>query len=616
MLTRNKDYYSTGEVASLLGISDSTVRRWANEGTLKYYKLPQTKYRRFDKETVDKLCANCKNICENPETRNNIDTKKVDVVAIDKSIEPSPHPAHYLMHKYWGRKPHNVVSYYINNYTNEGDTVLDPFMGSGITVVEAVKSSRKVIGIDLNPIAFFIVKNTLEKVDLNEFTSLYNKISETVKHKYGYLYSTSCPICGEQSYIETMIWENECPVKIRGICNKHRTFIKDIEEEDNDLLTHCSNLRKKLEAEGQLHCPKDEIMKYVKRSGRERIDELFTDRAQIILSDIIASIRCIKNESIQSLMAFCFSSMLSNTSKMLPGDKEKATYKSGWVISKFWTPKINTERNIFSCLNLRYKAIMKGKQELVNLHSELAEIYNRSSEDLSFINSNSIDYIFTDPPYGESIAYLSLSQFWNSWLFQSVDYENEIIIDPYRNKKYDDYDIRIKHAYKELFRVLKPNHYMSFTFNNRDMNVWKSILEACLDCGFILINIVLQEQAVSSGTQGINKKNTLTGDFVYNFMKPGIDAINIAENNTLSSDIDAETYILNEIDRYINVNSFATPTQIYEHTIPIIAKYRLFTASNGTIINIESILKKHYKYIRSNSSENHQLGSEYIWVKK
>ena len=46
----------------------------------------------------------------------------------------------------------------------------------------------------------------------------------------------------------------------------------------------------------------------------------------------------------------------------------------------------------------------------------------------------------------------------------------------------------------------------------------KSILEGCLDAGFELVGI-LQSQAVSSSTQGINKKNTLTGDFVYNFKK-------------------------------------------------------------------------------------------------
>ena len=85
-LTRNKDYYSTCEVAKLLEVSESTVRRWANEGTLKYYKLPQTKYRRFDKETVDKLCANCKNISERQETGSDNKIYKKKFAIIDRSI--------------------------------------------------------------------------------------------------------------------------------------------------------------------------------------------------------------------------------------------------------------------------------------------------------------------------------------------------------------------------------------------------------------------------------------------------------------------------------------------------------------------------------------------------
>ena len=59
-----------------------------------------------------------------------------------KNIPAKAHPAHYMMHKYWGRKPHNVVSEYIKNYTKEGDTVLDPFMGSGVTVIESAKLNR------------------------------------------------------------------------------------------------------------------------------------------------------------------------------------------------------------------------------------------------------------------------------------------------------------------------------------------------------------------------------------------------------------------------------------------------------------------------------------------
>ena len=37
-----------------------------------------------------------------------------------KNIPAKAHPAHYMMHKYWGRKSHNVISEYIKNYSKEG----------------------------------------------------------------------------------------------------------------------------------------------------------------------------------------------------------------------------------------------------------------------------------------------------------------------------------------------------------------------------------------------------------------------------------------------------------------------------------------------------------------
>jgi hypothetical protein len=351
-------------------------------------------------------------------------------------------------------------------------------------------------------------------------------------------------------------------------------------------------------------------MKYVKRSGRERIDELFSDRALIILSHIRDAFRKVEDIKIQNLLMFCFTSMLSNVSRMLPGDLEKATYKSGWVISKFWTPKIHTERNVFMCMDLRYKAILKGKKELVNINDSLADISVGDSSNLSKIKDNSIDYIFTDPPYGESIAYLALSHFWNSWLQDDVDYDNEIIIDPYRNKNYDDYNERTHNAYREFYRVLKPEHYMSFTFHNRDLNVWKAILDSCYEAGFTLENIILQEQAVSSGTQGINKKNTLTGDFVYNFKKTK------RQNDIPVFQDNAEQFIKDNIEQFISNNNGATSTELYEYIIPIIVQRRAYTDKNGSVINIENILKSTYDYVEINPKAKNKIGGAYKWMKK
>ena len=65
-----------------------------------------------------------------------------------RSIKPATYNAVGAMHKYWGKKPYNVINEIINKYTSQGDTVLDPFMGTGTTAVVANALSRRFIGFD------------------------------------------------------------------------------------------------------------------------------------------------------------------------------------------------------------------------------------------------------------------------------------------------------------------------------------------------------------------------------------------------------------------------------------------------------------------------------------
>ena len=609
-MDRNKTLISIKDAAEMLGVSVSTVRRWSDDGTLECYRIGSAGYRKYELSKVEYLKRQYYGgsiVSENPETPATSSKRHI----ITENISAEAHPAHYLMHKYWGRKAHNVVGEYISCFTEEGDTILEPFMGSGVTVIEAIKRKRKAIGLDINPMSTFIVKNTISNVDLEEFSSQYKKIIDTVYTEYGRFYTTKCPVCGGDATIETAIWENGDLVRIKGVCSKHNSFIIDAGDLDKNLYSACTNTKNELLQSGDIEYPSDPIMQYVKRSGRSNIDELFSDRALIILSRLRQLIMQVENESIRDLLLFCFTSMLSNVSRMIPGDKEKATYKSGWVISKFWTPKIHTERNIFMCMNLRYKAILKGKKELSDLDDSLAQLKTCDSSHLYFVENDSVDYIFTDPPYGESIAYLALSHFWNSWLPNEVNYDNEIIIDPYRKKGYSDYAQRTKAAYREFYRVLKDEHYMSFTFHNRDLNVWKAILDACNEAGFVLENIILQEQAVSSGTQGINKKNTLTGDFIYNFKKS-----TSADKKSIAILKKPRDFIKEKIDDFIRLHNGATPSALYEYLIPIIVQNNAYSDENGNAINIESILKSTYEYVEVIGDEKSKLGSAYKWVKK
>lgn len=604
------------EASSILEISQNTLRRLADSGKIKCYKNKSNSYRKFLKEDILEF-KNNNLVLYQPRYKNPNQLTLFDITD-DRNLKQSKmtnikakaHPAHYLMHKYWGRKAHNVIAKYILNYTEDGDVVLDPFMGSGIVPIEAVKHKRKGIGIDINPMSKFIAENTISVVNLDEYRRIANSIIEQVELETGYLYDSKCPKCGEKCKIQIAIWENDSLTSQRLQCKKDGILVKNADELDNIHLKNIESEFKRLKEQNKLDYPTDKILDYVKRSGKDRINELFTSRALIILSCLKNRITMVEDKKIKQLLLFTFTSMLANVSNMLPGDAEKGTYKSGWVISKFWTPKIHAERNIFHCFKLRIKAIYNGKMELDSIDDKLIQLYVQDSNNLFNIKDESVDYIFTDPPYGESIAYLALSQFWNSWLKNDVDYSNEIIIDSYRNKDYKDFSTRIFHAFSEMYRVLKDKHYLSFTFHNRDLNVWKGVMDAVSNVGFQLESITLQEQAVSSGTQGLNRMNTLKGDFVYTFYK---DKNKESKLNKYSSK-NSKDFVINVIKQNILKNDGLPPYKLYELIIPEIVKNNAYNNEDGSVIDIEKILKENFDFVEID--ENNKIGDKFHWKQK
>jgi DNA modification methylase len=71
---------------------------------------------------------------------------------------------HFGVHGYFTRQVWKVVRTYIETFTQPGDVVLDPYGGTGVTLVEALLLGRKAIHIDLNPLSVFIVKNLIQPV--------------------------------------------------------------------------------------------------------------------------------------------------------------------------------------------------------------------------------------------------------------------------------------------------------------------------------------------------------------------------------------------------------------------------------------------------------------------
>ena len=79
-------------------------------------------------------------------------------ISTEEMESPSGYTGFYRFHKYWGKKPHEPLAYIIEQLTSPGDTVLDPFCGSGTAGRETLLRSRKFIGFDINPVALEITR--------------------------------------------------------------------------------------------------------------------------------------------------------------------------------------------------------------------------------------------------------------------------------------------------------------------------------------------------------------------------------------------------------------------------------------------------------------------------
>jgi len=530
------------------------------------------------------------------------------------------HPIYYLMHKYWARKPSNVVRDYINYFTNEGDVVMDPFSGSGVTVIESVKSGRKAIGIDINPISIHIIEGTCIPIPITNFDKELDKIQQNIEPLIASNYSFQCIHCNTKSKIDYTVWSQVIN------CASCNTKFPIIEAEKNGKKYSCikckhlnkskySIHREEIPYEIKYNCTKckksivhkvdtNEIKNIVKiQSENENIDlkgnmmfnprtlveknmnvsDLFTKRNLMILNEIKKEIEKIQNENLKKIMYFIFTSSVAQSSRLIAYRKGLTTGGPAWTISGFWIPAVNMEINPLKNFLNKSKKIKLGKRVLSkkideigisefkivknqkNLLKNSILNFNKSINSITDknIDSNSVNYIFTDPPYGDSVPYLEYSALWASWLGKKLDYEKEIIISdsPDRKKNLEDYDELISKAFQNCFRILKEGSWMSVTFHNRFLETWKVLLESIENAGFSYISANFIIPAVIPAKAQLSR-GSLEGDLVMHFQK-------IKNKKTKRiADKDMEKEIVNQVNEVLSfMGGKARTSQIWNAVI-------------------------------------------------
>jgi DNA modification methylase len=387
---------------------------------------------------------------------------------------------HFGVHGYFTRQAWNVVSTYIKNYTREGDLVLDPFGGSGVTAIEALVNDRKAINVDLNPMAVFIVQALLAPVNTNELSAHYGAVRDEYRKKQP----------------------------------KTKADIEKILEEYPG--------------------PKNLVLP--KGSDVETVLELFSHKQLAQLALLKGIIKKEKNEKLRDTLLLMFSGLLTkknltyHTSTIATKDGQGDASAMRYYRYRIAPNPIDVDTEKY--FELRYKKILAAKkeiEELCILNQKTveqivtdAQIIKGTATDLSFIPKESVDYIYTDPPYGNKIPYLDLSAMWNAWLDFDVteeDYQMEAIEGGEHHKTKDDYNNLIAKSIEEMYRVLKYDRWLSFVFAHKDPEFWHLIIETCEKCGFEYIGAMPQKNGQTSFKKRQHPFTVLSGQLIINFRK-------------------------------------------------------------------------------------------------
>ncbi|MBX3301050.1 MAG: type I restriction enzyme HsdR N-terminal domain-containing protein [Nitrospira sp.] len=477
-------------------------------------------------------------------------------VPIQKVIIPRKQasPIHAGTHPYFTKRAWNVVRQYIEHFTDKDDVVLDPFGGAGVTTIESVLVGRKAVHMDINPIANFMTEALLVPVPLDQFGRTFEKLLSRIKLVIRDIYSQSNP--------KPQHW-----------------YPKDV------------------------RLPKDADVEFV--------HEYFSPHQLSSMAFLLHEIRRIGNSDLQKVFLLIFSSTLvkCNVSYHNTGRDPKAGGGDAGFLKyyRYQIPRHRfPEQDPVVVFTKKYEAMFKAKREISRFIQDPQWVRKRiniiqgSATSLDGIADESIDYIFTDPPYGSKIAYLDCSILWNAWLQLSVtnkEYEQEVISGGFMNKSDEDFITLLQQSLTEIHRVLKSDRWFSIVFASENPKFWHAVRDYCIKTGFEHVNTVCQPSDRKTVKKNQNPLTVFRGELILNFRKrkSGRNIVGI------KSALPPRQYVLNSAELTIVAEGGkASIEDIMQDLLPKLWESGLLGAVSNEIEDVTELLKDSFEYDRKN----------------
>lgn len=485
-----------------------------------------------------------------------------DIIAVKKRIKvisPSKNNSMYNSNIYWSQKPYNICDVLIEELSDERDVVFDPFMGSGVTILEAARKKYKrcAVGCEINEAPLFIVNTLLKEYDASAYHEAMSKFVDKLK-KLKHYYSTVCESCGSEAQVTTTIFDLEdrqgspCVREINYICpvcKRKKKTKADVAEADlkkmNDRYEICHIQEFKMFENSKLAVYKNET-----------IDQIFTKRNYKVLDEIVGLIegeneyKDIFRYVLMSVMHLC---KITDTHS-----------NSQWPL---WIPNKNcVEKNIIDIYIKKLQKFedtiaylcdnYKSKKEVKLLHKGSQYITDEDIED------GSVDLIITDPPYLGQVAYSEYMQLYKPFLGLDYNLDDEIIVTSTPNRKVteEQYFALLNQVFAICGKKMKTGGYFCMYFHDCNLNVWNQLIKIMGDNHFKYLS---QEHIKKTGTLKniISPKKSLSGDAILFFVKEKFKYKSCDPDESIE---DIEKNVIKQIVQTVKLNGPQSTPELYD----------------------------------------------------
>jgi DNA-directed RNA polymerase subunit RPC12/RpoP/16S rRNA G966 N2-methylase RsmD len=542
-------------------------------------------------------------------------------------LEGNRHSALYNFLGFSSKKPYEPIEHYVRHFTKPGDVLLDPFSGSGGLGIVSSKCGRHCILIDASPSATLISKAYCTSVPTDEISIAIVAIQNNLKALELELYETECHLSRKKVIMDAAIWSqtyrcikcvrlvplastgegNRCPHCGEKITTRQQRFgyvpwgilYKSPSTGEHLMRTVDGPDKKSKEAFEKFDKPKlihqvwepkqigfldRPMMNHEEpnspwgvlwRPYHENIrtvGDFFTKRNLFAIQSILNEIGKISaSPDVKDLLRLALANIVPSASRQqryYPG----STFPDMVMPGVLYVPPINEEINVFRRFFAKRRSLLRG-QEAVNetVDGGAVIISTQDSKELSDIPGNSIDYVFTDPPYSGRIQYGELGFLEEAILGMDTSWlQNEIIVNEVRNFSTVTWQERLLIVMREVYRVLKPGRWASVCFHDSDPASWERLQDVMLMAGFVP-GISNEASSMQTGWQTLKmhtSEDITKRDLVVNYRKPQaserLEGVRIAEDAGPKTVVDRVRSIVREV---LETTPGQTKDRIYDEVV-------------------------------------------------